>query len=167
MSQENIKGTSEKNCRSCEGSGLDSVDIRLLRILEKDARTPLRKMAREVGLSISGVRRRVQQMEKRGIIKGQSVIIDPKKYGYEILAIITIGADPRSLKEMVSTIRGKHEVCELHLVSGGDHLVAKIRSKSVDDLNKFLKENITSFESVKHISTMIAMETFKETLLNP
>ncbi len=145
---------------------MDSVDLKLLRILEKDARTPLRKMAREVGLSTSGVRRRVQQMEKVGIIKGQSVVIDPKKYGFDILAIITIAADPRSLKEMVRAIRGKHEVCELHLVSGGDHLVAKIRSKSIDDLNKFVKENITSFESVKQVSTMIAMETFKETLLN-
>jgi DNA-binding Lrp family transcriptional regulator len=147
---------------------MDSVDRKILRLLEKDARhTSLRKIAREVGLSTSGVRRRIQQLQNANIIKKYSVIIDPKKCGYNVLAFVTIGGEPRGLDELITVLERRHEVCELHRTSGGDYLMVKIRSRDVDGLNEFIEEYINSSELVNHTSTLIVMKTYKEVLLNP
>jgi DNA-binding Lrp family transcriptional regulator len=145
---------------------MDSVDLKLLRILSSDARTPLRMMAREVGLSTSGVRRRIKQLQKNNLIK-YSILIDPKQYGYGVLAFVTVEADPRGIKELIRILQRKHEICELHRTSGDDQLVVKIRSRDIEGLNKFIEDNINSLDSVRHISIAIAMETYKESLLNP
>lgn len=146
---------------------MDSVDLKLLKILTEDAHTSLHKMGREVGLSTSGVRRRIKQLEKTGLIKKYSVVIDPKKYGYDITAFVSVDADSQALRELTSSLARRHEVCELHRTTGGHDLMIKVRAKDVDSLNKFVDNHIRSFDSVKSVRTTLAMETIKETLVNP
>ena len=146
---------------------MDSVDLRLLKVLAEDAHTSLRKMGREVGLSTSGVRRRIKQLEKNGLIKKYSAIIDPKKYGYNVTAFVSVDADSQALRELISSLARRHEVCELHRTTGGHDLMIKVRAKDVDSLNKFVDDHIRSFDSVKSVRTTLAMDTIKETLVNP
>lgn len=153
--------------RNGPGFLMDSVDLKLLKMLVDDAHTPLRKLGREVGLSPSGVRRRIKQMEKNGVIKKYSAIIDPKKYGYGVTAFISVDADSRELGELTKSLFRRHEVCELHRTTGGHDLMIKVRVKDVDTLNKFVDDHIRCFDSVKSVRTTLAMETIKETLINP
>lgn len=146
---------------------MDSADLKLLKMLTDDAHTPLRKMAREVGLSTSGVRRRIIQLEQLGLIKRYSAIIDPKKYGYGVVAFVSIDVDSRDLHELVRSLARRHEVCEIHHTTGGHSLMLKIRAKDVDSLNKFVDDHVQSLDSVKHVRTTLAMETLKETLVSP
>ena len=146
---------------------MDSVDLRLLKILSENAHTSLHKMGREVGLSTSGVRRRVKQLEKTGVIKKYSAVVDPKKYGYEITAFVSVDADSQSLRDLISSLARRHEVCELHRTTGGHDLMIKVRAKDVDSLNKFVDNHIRSFDSVKSVRTTLAMDTIKETIVNP
>ena len=146
---------------------MDSVDFRLLKILTEDAHTSLNKMGREVGLSTSGVRRRIKQLEKEGIIRKYSAVVDPKKYGYDVTAFISVDADSQSLRDLISSLLRRHEVCELHRTTGGHELMVKVRAKDVDSLNKFVDNHIRSFDSVKSVRTVLVMDTIKETLVNP
>lgn len=146
---------------------MDSVDLKLLKILTEDAHTSLRKMGRVVGLSTSGVRRRIKQLERTGLIKRYSVVIDPKKYGYEITAFVSVEADSNALRELTNSLARRHEVCELHRITGGHDLMIKVRAKDVESLNKFVDNQIRSFDSVKSVRTTLAMDTIKETLVNP
>lgn len=145
---------------------MDSVDLRLIRTLVKDPKMPLRKMAREVGLSISGVRKRIKQLEKDRLIR-YSVLIDPKKYGYSVTAFVAVEAETRCLKELVNQLSRKHEVCELHRASGEDALIVKLRAADVSSLNRFVEEHIRSNDFVRNTTTWIALETYKESFLNP
>ncbi len=146
---------------------MDSVDLRLLKILSENAHTSLHKMGREVGLSTSGVRRRIKQLEKTGVIKRYSAVVDPKKYGYDITAFVSVDADSQSLRELINSLARRHEVCELHRTTGGHDLMIKVRTKDVDSLNKFVDNHIRSFDSVKSVRTTLAMDTIKETIVNP
>lgn len=141
--------------------------MKLLRMLSSDAHVPLRKMAREVGLSNSGVRRRIKQLERSGIIKGYSTVIDPKKYGYGVAAFVSVDVDSQAIRELTRSLTRRHEVCELHHTTGGHSLMVKIRAKDMDGLNKFVDNHIRSFDSVKSVRTTLAMETLKETIVNP
>ena len=145
---------------------MDNVDLKLLKILAEDAHTSLHKMGREVGLSTSGVRRRIKKLEQTGVIKKYSAIVDPKKYGYGITAFISVDADSQALHELTNSLSHRHEVCELHRTTGGHGLMIKVRAKDVDSLNKFVDDHIRSFDSVKSVRTTLAMDTIKETLAN-
>lgn len=145
---------------------MDSVDLKLLKMLNDDAHAPLRKMGREVGLSISGVRRRIKELERSKLITKYSAIVDPKKYGYGVVAFVTVDVDSRVLPELTRSLARHHEICELHRTTGGQGLMMKVRARDVDSLNKFVDEYIQSFDSVKSVQTTLVMETIKETILN-
>ncbi len=145
---------------------MDSVDIKLLKMLNNDAHVPLRKMGREVGLSTSGVRRRIKQLERSGLIKQYSALIDPRKFGYGVMAFVSVDVDSRSMRELVRSLSRCHQVCELHHTTGGHGLMMKIRARDVESLKKFVDDRIQSLDSVKSVQTIVAMETVKETILN-
>ena len=145
---------------------MDSVDMKLLKMLSNDAHVPLRKMGREVGLSTSGVRRRIKQLERSGLIKQYSAMIDPRKFGYGVMAFVSVDVDSRSMRELVRSLSRCHQVCELHHTTGGHGLMLKVRARDVESLNKFVDDRIQSFDSVKSVRTIVAMETIKENLLN-
>lgn len=145
---------------------MDSVDRKLLKMLNENARVSLREMACEVGLSTSGVRRRIKQIERLGLIKKYSAIIDPQKFGYGVMAFISVDAGSRGTRELIRSLSRCHQVCELHRTTGGHGLMIKVRANNMDGLNKFIDERIQSFDSVKGVQTTVVMETLKETLLN-
>ena len=140
--------------------------MKLLKMLSDDAHVSLRKMGREVGLSTSGVRRRVKQLERFGLIKQYSALIDPQKFGYGVMAFVSIDVDSRSMRELVRSLSRCHQVCELHHTTGGHGLMLKVRARDVESLKKFVDDRIQSFDSVKSVRTIVAMETIKERLLN-
>ncbi|TET02773.1 MAG: Lrp/AsnC family transcriptional regulator [Hadesarchaea archaeon] len=140
--------------------------MKLLKMLSDDAHVSLRKMGREVGLSTSGVRRRVKQLERFGLIKQYSALIDPQKFGYGVMAFVSIDVDSRSMRELVRSLSRCHQVCELHHTTGGHGLMLKVRARDVESLKKFVDDHIQSFDSVKSVRTIVAMETIKERLLN-
>jgi len=140
--------------------------MKLLKMLSDDAHVSLRKMGREVGLSTSGVRRRVKQLERSGLIKQYSALVDPQKFGYGVMAFVSIDVDSRSMGELVRSLSRCHQVCELHHTTGGHGLMLKVRARDVESLQKFVDDHIQSFDSVKSVQTTVAMETIKERLLN-
>lgn len=141
--------------------------MKLLKMLSDNARTPLRKMGREVGLSTSGVRRRVKQLERLGLIQKYSALIDPRKFGYGVMAFVSVDVDSRGMRALIRSLSHCHQVCELHRTTGGHGLMLKVRARDLESLNKFVDDRIQSFDSVSRIRTTVAMETLKETLLNP
>jgi DNA-binding Lrp family transcriptional regulator len=140
--------------------------MKLLKMLNDDAHVSLRRMGREVGLSTSGVRRRVKQLERSGLIKKYSALINPQKFGYGVMAFVSVDVDSRSMRELVRSLSRCHQVCELHHTTGAHGLMLKVRARDVESLNKFVGDRIQSLDSVKSVRTIVAMGTIKETLLN-
>ena len=79
---------SRVNSTSSPGEGMDEIDKRILRVLEADARTSLRKIAEEVGVALGTVSNRVRRMESLGIIRGYTVLLDPDKAGWGLSVVI-------------------------------------------------------------------------------
>ena len=141
--------------------------MKLLKMLNDDARVPLRKMGREVGLSTSGVRRRVKLLERSGLVKKYSALIDPRKFGYGVVAFISVDFDSKGAHDIIRSLSRCHQVCELHRTTGGHGLMLKVRARDLDGLNKFVADRVQSFDSVSRIRTTVVMETLKESLFNP
>jgi len=147
------KGT--KNLR------IDDKDFQILRILQKNARTPFLEIAREVGLSGATVHERVRNLTKQEIIQGYTTNINFKQLGYAVTAIVNVtlehpSIDPEKLKEGLLSIP---EITEAYNLTGDTDLLLTIKTKSIDNLKDLLTEKVQNLPGVKRLSTSIALDS--------
>jgi len=61
-----------------------------------DGRKPFTEIAKELNTSESSVRKRIRKMEEEGVIKGYSVLVNPAKIGYNVIALTGFDTDPKT-----------------------------------------------------------------------
>lgn len=145
---------------------MDSVDMKLLKMLGENARTPLKKLGREVGLSTSGVRRRIKQLERGGVIRGYTAIVNPGASGWGISAFLSVRTNSHDASKVARALARYREVCEVHGTTGDHGLILKVRARDLDNLNKFVEEKLNSYDGIDSVITTVTMKTFKETQLS-
>src|SRR5438093_1037828 len=71
-------------------SPLDDLDVRILRLLNADARKSFREIAKAVDASLSTVSNRIRKLEQEGIITGYAPILAESRLGYDVLAVVGV-----------------------------------------------------------------------------
>lgn len=104
---------------------LDEIDIQLIEMLQKNARTPLKVLAQTVFLSSPSVSARIARLEKEGIITGYTAQVNRIKLGYHITAFINLEVPPSKRHEFYDCIRSFPNVLECHRVSGEYSMLTK------------------------------------------
>lgn len=102
-------------------SHIDAINQRILRELSRDGRISNLHLAEKVGLSPSACLRRVQELERQGIIKGYRAVLDPAKQGAGFLAYLAVGLSNHSKASQAAFERAvaqAPEVRECHNVTG-------------------------------------------------
>lgn len=140
---------------------MDEIDIKILDILMENARTPFVEIAKKLKVSEATIRKRVKSLEKRGVIKKYTIIIDPEKVGYRTIAVVGVDTDPTNFLEVARKIT---ELKEARYVatSTGDHMImAEIWARDTKHLSQIV-EKIGSINGVKKICPAIILEKLKE-----
>jgi len=140
---------------------LDEVDLKILRLLQEDARTPFAKIAREVGVSEATVHMRVKRLKEMNILKGFQALIDPSSVGKALTAITLIKADPLKYHEILEKLKSMDDVYEVYDVTGEYDAVVKLRSNSREELARLI-DSIGQIRGVISTLTMIVLKTIKE-----
>lgn len=117
---------------------MDNVDKKIINMLQKNARTPLKAMAKNVFLSSPAVSSRIERMEKEGIIEGYSVCVDNIKLGYHITAFINLEMEPVQKEEFYPFIRENRNVLECNCVTGSYSMLIKVAFPSTMELDTFI-----------------------------
>ena len=140
---------------------LDSIDMRILKILESDSRLSYREIAKKIGVAVGTVASRIKEMEEEGIIKGYTVMLDYEKLGYEITAVTTIMVSRGKLLEVDKIISKIPNVCCVYDVTGtvDSIIISKFRSR--DELSSFTKR-LLSIPYVERTNTHVVLNTIKE-----
>lgn len=115
---------------------LDSVDLRILAILQDDARVALAEIGRRIHLSQPAVAERVRRLEASGVIRGYGAQVSPAALGYSLQAIVRVMKEPFSPVE--EWVKERPEVVECHTVTGDDCLVLKVLARDVAHLEQLL-----------------------------
>lgn len=140
---------------------MDDIDKKIIKVLEDDARTSLRKISELVDVSLGTVSNRVKRMEKNGIIRGYSVILDPDKIGWELNVVIGLRIQKGRLIEIQERIAKDSRVHGVYDVTGDfdSMVIAKAKNrKDLDDLSK----NVLSIDGVERSITHLVLNTVKE-----
>jgi|TARA_B100001142_G_scaffold244437_1_gene243737 DNA-binding Lrp family transcriptional regulator len=140
---------------------MDETDRMIIEVLCDDARTSLRKISEKIGVSLGAVSNRVKKLEKNGVIKGYTVLLDADKIGWELTVVIGIRIQKGRLIEIQEKIAKDRRVYAVYDVTGNydSMIVAKASNrKDLDDLSK----NVLSIEGVERSVTHLVLNTVKE-----
>jgi Lrp/AsnC family leucine-responsive transcriptional regulator len=142
---------------------LDDVDFGILAVLLKDGRTPAAQIGEQVGLSRPAVADRLARLERQGVIRGTTAVVDPQAFGRVITAFVAArGATlSRAGWEKFRELMQRDEIREVHTVAGDDCYLMKVRSESIAALNTLVQE-LASAPISFATRTTIVMETHCE-----
>lgn len=115
---------------------MDAIDDEILRILASDARTPVRQIAQQVSLSPAPVARRIRRLEREGVIKGYTAIVDHERSGQlEAFTEIRLQGATETA-ELSKLVRDVPEVQEFFTIAGDPDALIKIVVSDVDHLQR-------------------------------
>lgn len=145
---------------------IDSIDKKILGIIQQDARIANAEIARQVGLAPSAVLERLRKLEERGVIRGFTAELDPAHVGFGLLAFVFVRTNEcgDGTDELMAEIP---EVLEVHDVAGEDSYLLKVRAESTEDLARLLREKLKALPNVLSTRTTVVLQTVKETGVLP
>ena len=117
---------------------LDNIDKKIIEILQINARTPVKEIAKEVFLSSPAVSARIDHLEKSGVITGYHAQLNPEFLGYHIKAFINLEVEPFQKKEFYPFIQGIPNVIECNCVTGEYSMLIEVGFQSTVELDHFI-----------------------------
>src|ERR1043165_6688322 len=116
---------------------VDEVDLHIIDVLLRDGRLPSTELADIVGLSRSAVGERVARLERSGVIRGTTIVLDPASLGRTITAFVSCRGtiSEAKAKKTFDALMKSDEVVEAHTVAGDDCYLIKVRTASIAALN--------------------------------
>src|SRR5258706_14233849 len=143
---------------------LDALDRKTLAHLLRDGRAPAKQVADAVGLSRPAVADRIARLEREGVIRGITVVVEPKALGRAVTAFIAARGQSQldaKRKKAFDTLLKSEEIVEAHTVAGDDCFLIKVRTDSITSLNELVSK-LTAPPLSLATRTTIVMQTHCE-----
>lgn len=143
---------------------IDNTDLKILGLMQTDARISNTDLAREIGMAPSAVLERVKKLEQKGVIEAYITRIKPEVLDLKLLAFVFIksGEGPGNVS-VAGQLAKVPEVLELHHIAGEDCYLAKIRAKDPLSLIQLMREKFSKIKGILSTKTTIVLESLKET----
>lgn len=117
---------------------MDKIDLKLIKLLQENARHSVKHLAEEVFLSPPAVSARIEKLEKLGVITGYTANVNKLKLGYNITAFINLELDPKDKAEFYPFIRECKNVIECNCVTGKYSMLLKVAYNTTMELDLFI-----------------------------
>ncbi len=140
---------------------IDRYDRRILELLQKDGRISNQQLAERIGLSQSPCLRRVRALEEAGLISGYRAMLDAKKLGLSLLALIHISMDrhtPERFANFDAEVKALPEVMECLLITGQEaDYQLKVIVRDMDAYQSLLLNKITRIKGVTGVHSSFVL----------
>ncbi|MBX2857687.1 MAG: Lrp/AsnC ligand binding domain-containing protein [Cellvibrionaceae bacterium] len=146
---------------------LDKIDRNILKVLQKNGRVTYADIARQVGLSTTPCLERVKKMEKQGVIRGYTTIVNPEYLKANLVVFINIRLSKQEqdvFAKFKAAVLKLTTVQECYLVSGNFDYLLKARVKDMSSYRKFYAETVLKLPGVIECTSHVVMEEVKDTM---
>ncbi|PQV47902.1 Lrp/AsnC family transcriptional regulator [Jejuia pallidilutea] len=130
---------------------IDTLNTKILKCLQENARQSNAEIGRKVGISSPAVSERIKKMEDLGIIEGYKALVSPFEIGYQLKAIITLRAFMGKLKPFLEKVKTFDEVVNCYRITGDENIVMEVVLKNQKHLESFIDDLIVYGESKTQI----------------
>jgi Lrp/AsnC family leucine-responsive transcriptional regulator len=142
---------------------MDSIDLKILDLLQNDGRIKRNVLAEKVGLSLPSLSERIKKLEEQDYIEGYYAKLNRPKLGYDIMAFIQVLTESsKNYERLTDKAVNTPEILECHSVLGEGSHILKVITKSRTDLEQLLAK-IQSWPGVVRTITSFVLSTNKET----
>jgi Lrp/AsnC family leucine-responsive transcriptional regulator len=142
---------------------LDNIDLRILRLMQENARISNVDMAKQLEMAPSAVLERVKKLEQKQVIQHYTTSVNPAAVGQKLLAFVFI----RTSEMFGAGATGKElakieEVQEVHSIAGEDCWLVKVRAADSAELMSLMRNKFAKIPTIQSTKTTIVLETIKE-----
>jgi len=144
--------------------GIDKIDARILRVLQRDGRISNLKLAEEVHLSPTAVLERVKRLTRDDYILGYEARLNPVKLGAGMMVFVEVLLDrtnPDVMDTFKAAVQARPEILECHLVAGGFDYLIKTRVADMSAYREMIASVIWALPGVRETRTYAVMEEVK------
>lgn len=137
----------------------DELDLKILSILMKNGRIPYTEIGKMLFVSGGTVHVRMKKMEEAGIVKGQQLIVDHSKLGFDVCAFLGIYLDKSSMyDEVAEQLKTIPEIVNAHYTTGTYSIFAKIICRDTNHLRDILHDKIQKINGIQRTETFISLD---------
>lgn len=141
-------------------SDLDAIDHSILRMLQQNARITNADLAEKVGLSPSACSRRLDILEKNGVIDGYHAHLSHKALDYKMIAIVHIslsGQFAKTLSEFEAAVKRCPNVLACYLMSGEYDYILRVAARDLEDYERIHRDWLSALPHVVKINSSFAL----------
>ena len=140
---------------------MDAIDYKILKILQKNARETASNISKEIHLSVSAVIERIRKMEETGVIKEYTIIVDEKKTGNEMTALMEVSLEhPKFFDSFADAIQKLEYIVSCYYQTGDFDLIIRISCHSSDELEEIHRQ-VMSLPGVDATRTHVVLKNVK------
>jgi DNA-binding Lrp family transcriptional regulator len=139
----------------------DSIDKKILSLLEQNARISNAELADKVNLSPTPCLRRLRKLESSGLIRGYSAVLDEKALGLQASALVFVNLDKNTkenAEHFEAALKLLPEVMECFVVAGRHDYVLRIVTRDLDDYERFIKERLAVVDKIADLESIIILK---------
>ncbi|RZL38250.1 MAG: Lrp/AsnC family transcriptional regulator [Rubrivivax sp.] len=147
-----------------ETTDFDRASLQILDALQADARLSTQALAEKVGLSATPVWRRVKELEDRGVIRGQVVLVDREKVGLSVLVLANVSLvrhSEGSVEQFERLVGTRREIIECHAITGEADYVIKVVAADMKAYDQFLQQHIFKLPGVSSVRSNVVLREVK------
>ncbi len=144
---------------------LDRIDIRILALMQADGRMTNARLAAKVNLSASACLRRVQQLERAGIIAGYTTLIDARAVGLGLQAFVRVQLkqhDTATIEAFAQAIGTWNEVVTCHALTGDMDYLLHVYVADLEHFSRFLLDRLLNISGVADVNSSFVLRTVKQ-----
>ena len=140
---------------------LDAIDKEILSLLEQNARISNAELADKVNLSPTPCLRRMRNLEKSGVIRAYSAVLDEKALGLQASALLFVNLEKNTkenAEQFEAALKLLPEVMECFVVAGRHDYVLRIVTRDLDDYERFIKERLAVLDKIANLESIIILK---------
>ena len=149
---------------STDTPSLDKIDMKIIHLLQHNARMSIAELADKVGLSATPIKERMRRLQDQGVITGYHAKINPHLIGQGLLVFVEIKLKDKSASlfaEFKRDVLRISQIMECHLVSGEYDYLLRVAVKDTKDYERLLRERLYKIKGVRHSKSSFVLRTLK------
>jgi Lrp/AsnC family leucine-responsive transcriptional regulator len=143
---------------------LDTLDIRILNLLQKDSSLGVKDISTLIGLSPSPTYERINRLKREGFIEKYVALVNRKKLGKQLLVLCTVTLKQQSMETLLSfeqAIVQFKEVLEVLCLAGNHDYLLKIAVKDVNDYHDFVISQLSTIPNIANLQSSFVLKEIK------
>jgi Lrp/AsnC family transcriptional regulator, regulator for asnA, asnC and gidA len=142
----------------------DSIDLKLVRLLSKNARLDSETLAKKLNLSAATVRRRIKKLISTGSLRIIGVV-DAYKFGLPLSVIIALDVIPEKLEVAIKALSNLPGINRVFFTSGRFDVIVNANFASTSALADFIRDHLNKIEGLKDTETFICLDEGRQHFL--